>query len=166
MRQPTEQEALSRLTTLCAQSEHCSHEMTEKMRKWQLSDETQARIMEYLVRERFVDDERYCRLFVKDRIRHNKWGRRKVEQALWAKHIDSDISKKVLAEVDDEEYLSVLRPMLKSRRKQLGALSEYEANGRLVRWALGRGFTFDIIKQCLTDVDDLEEEFADDGTED
>ena len=158
MKQLTEQEALFRLTALCSQAEHCSYEMTEKMRKWQISDEAQARIMQHLVSERYVDDERYCRLFVRDKIRHNKWGRRKVEQALWAKHIDGSISKPILDEVDDEEYLAILRPMIKSRRKQMKDMSEYEANARLARWAMGRGFTFDIIRQCIDGVEELDED--------
>lgn len=162
MKQLTEQEALFRLTALCSQAEHCSYEMTEKMRKWQISDEAQARIMQHLIEERYIDDERFCRLFVKDKIRYNKWGRRKVEQALWAKHIDSSISKPILDDVDDEEYLNVLRPMIKSRRKQLQGMSEYEANARLARWAMGRGFTFDIIRQCIDGVEEVEEDATED----
>ena len=162
VKQLTEQEALFRLTALCSQAEHCSYEMTEKLRRWQISDEAQARIMQHLVSERYIDDERYCRMFVKDKIRYNKWGRRKVEQALWAKHIDSDISKTVLDEVDDEEYLNILRPMIKSRRKQMKGMSEYEANARLVRWAMGRGFTFDIIRQCIDGAEELEEDATED----
>ena len=160
MKQLTEQEALFRLTALCSQAEHCSYEMTEKMRKWQISDEAQARIMQHLVEERYIDDERFCRYFVKDKIRYNKWGRRKVEQALWAKHIDSDISKAILDEVDDEEYINILRPMIKSRRKQMKDMNEYEANARLMRWAVGRGFTFDIIRQCIDGVEEMEEDAA------
>ena len=160
MKQLTEQEALFRLTALCSQAEHCSYEMTEKMRKWQISEEAQARIMQHLVEERYIDDERFCRYFVKDKIRYNKWGRRKVEQALWAKHIDSDISKAILDEVDDEEYINILRPMIKSRRKQMKDMSEYEANARLMRWAIGRGFTFDIIRQCIDGVEEMEDDAA------
>ena len=160
MKQLTEQEALFRLTALCSQAEHCSYEMTEKMRKWQISDEAQARIMQHLVEERYIDDERFCRYFVKDKIRYNKWGRRKVEQALWAKHIDSDISKAILDEVDDEEYINILRPMIKNRRKQMKDMSEYEANARLMRWAIGRGFTFDIIRQCIDGVEEMEDDAA------
>lgn len=160
MKQLTEQEALFRLTALCSQAEHCSYEMTEKMRKWQISDEAQARIMQHLVEERYIDDERFCRYFVKDKIRYNKWGRRKVEQALWAKHIDSDISKAILDEVDDEEYINILRPMIESRRKQMKDMNEYEANARLMRWAIGRGFTFDIIRQCIDGVEEMEDDAA------
>ena len=157
MKQKTEQEAYLTLAALCAQAEHCQWEMKEKMRRWELSDETQARVMERLVRERYVDDERYARAFVKDKVRYNKWGRRKVEQALWQKHIDEDIRQRVLDEVDNEEYLTVLRLLLKQKRKTTKASSDYELNQKLLRFALSRGFTFDIVRQCL-DIDDEFEE--------
>ena len=145
----TEQDAYLTLAALCAQAEHCQWEMLEKMRRWELPEEAQARVMQRLVSERYVDDERYAQAFVKDKIRYNKWGRRKVEQALWQKHIDEEIRKRVLDEVDDEEYLSVLRPLLKQKRKSTKAQSDYELNQKLMRFALGRGFTFDIIRQCV-----------------
>ena len=149
----TENDAFLTLAALCAQAEHCQYEMLEKMRRWELPEEAQARVMAKLVKERYVDDERYAQAFVKDKIRYNKWGRRKVEQALWQKRIDEEIRNSVLNDVDDEEYLSVLRPLLKQKRKTIKAKNDYELNQKLVRFALGRGFTFDIIRQCL-DVDD------------
>ena len=149
MKEVTEQGAYLQLAQLCARSEHCQHDLTEKMRRWEMSDEAQARVMQRLVSERYVDDERYARAFVKDKVRYNKWGRRKVEQALWQKHIDEDIRQRVLDEVDDEEYLSVLRPLLKQKRKSTKANSDYELNQKLVRFAISRGFTYDIIRQCL-----------------
>lgn len=154
----SENEAYLTLAALCAQAEHCQYEMVEKMRRWELSEEVQARVMQRLVAERYVDDERFACAFVKDKIRYNKWGRRKVEQAMWAKHIDEDIRQRVLDEIDDEEYISVLRPLLKQKRKSTKANSDYELNGKLIRFAMGRGFTMDIIKQCI-DVED-EDEFV------
>lgn len=154
----TENDAYLSLAALCAQAEHCQWEMTEKMRRWEVPEDAQARIMERLVKERYVDDERFARAFVKDKIQYNKWGRRKVEQALWQKHINDDIRKHVLDEIDDKDYLTVLQPLLKQKRKSTKAQSEYELNQKLIRFAMGRGFTFDIIRQCL-DVEDMEEEY-------
>lgn len=159
MKEITEQEAYLRLTALCAQAEHCQHEMLEKMKKWELADEAQARVMERLIKERYVDDERYARAFVMDKIRYNKWGRRKVEQALWMKRIDKSIQERVLSEVDDEEYVSALRPLLKQKQRSTKAASDYELRQKLIRFALSRGFGFDIIRQCI-DVED-EDEFLD-----
>lgn len=149
----TEQEAYLQLAALCAQAEHCQREMREKMRRWELDETVQNRVLDRLVRERFVDDERYARAFVKDKIRYNKWGRRKVQQALWQKGIDSEIQRKVLDEIDEKEYLDILRPLLRQKRKSIKAQNDYDLNQKLLRFALGRGYTFDIIRQCI-DVDE------------
>ena len=154
----TEQEAYLQLEALCAQAEHCQQEMRDKMRRWELDETVQNRIIDRLIKERYVDDERYARAFVKDKIRYNKWGRRKVQQALWQKRIDADIQQRVLDEIDEKEYLDVLRPLLKQKRKSIRAANDYELNQKLARFALSRGFTFDLIRQCL-DVDD-ESEFS------
>ena len=151
----TEQEAYLQLAALCAQAEHCQQEMRDKMRRWELDETAQNRIIARLVKERYIDDERYARAFVKDKIRYNKWGRRRVQQALWQKRIDSEIQQRVLDEIDEKEYLDVLRPLLKQKRKSIRAASDYELNQKLVRFALGRGFGFDIIRQCLN-VDDID----------
>jgi regulatory protein len=151
----TEQEAYLQLAALCAQAEHCQQEMRDKMRRWELDESIQNRIIARLVKERYIDDERYARAFVKDKVRYNKWGRRKVQQALWQKHIDSDIQQRVLDEIDEKEYLDVLRPLLKQKRKSTKAANDYELRQKLVRFALGRGFGFDIIRQCLN-VDDID----------
>lgn len=160
----TEQEAYLQLAALCAQAEHCQQEMRDKMRRWELDETAQNRIIDRLIKERYVDDERYARAFVKDKIRYNKWGRRKVQQALWQKHIDADIQQQVLDEIDEKEYLDILRPLLKQKRKSIRAASDYELNQKLARFALSRGFTFDIIRQCL-DVDDESEysEYSEDS---
>ena len=130
--------------------------MLEKMRRWEIDEDAQTRIMEYLVKEKYIDDERYARFFAKDKIRYNKWGRRKVEQAMWQKHIDTDIQQRVLDEIDDDEYLLILRPLLKSKRRTVKAANNYEMNMKLIRFAMGRGFTMDIIRQCL-DNDEFDE---------
>ena len=152
----TEQEAYLQLAALCAQAEHCEQEMRDKMKRWEVDETVQNRIIDRLTKERYIDNERYARAFVKDKIRYNKWGRRKVQQALWLKRIDNDIQQRVLDEIDEKEYLDVLRPLLKQKGKSIKADSDYELNQKLVRFALSRGFTFDIIRQCLN-VDEIEE---------
>ncbi len=152
----TEQEAFLRLATLCAQAEHCEYEMLEKMRRWQLPDEAQARVMQRLVSERYVDNNRYALAFARDKVKYNKWGRRKVEQALWQKHIADDIRQQVLADISDRDYIAVLRPLLQQKRRSVKARNDYELRMKLIQFALGRGFTMDVIRQCIN-TDDAED---------
>jgi regulatory protein len=151
----TEQQAFQKLSALCARGEHCQYEMLEKMRQWEVGDESQARVMARLIGERYVDDERYARAFVHDKLAYNQWGRRKIEQALWLKRIDKSIARMVLDEIDENEYIAVLKPLLKQKRRSVSGRNEYERNLKLMKWAVGRGFTMDIIRQCMEVEDDF-----------
>ena len=73
----SENDAYLTLAALCAQAEHCQYEMLEKMRRWELPEDAQARVMQRLVSERYVDDERYTRAFVKDKVRQRALCRRR-----------------------------------------------------------------------------------------
>lgn len=156
MKEMTEQQALYKLAALCSAAEHCSWEMLEKMRRWGIPDDAQARIMEYLTREKYVDDSRYCRFFVNDKLKYNGWGRRKIEQALYLKHIGREISDPVFDAVEDEQYLETLRPMAQRKWQSIKAGSDYERSMKLIRWAMGRGYSLDIIRKCIDNLSDIE----------
>ena len=145
----TEEQVLNKLTTLCARGEHCQQEMLDKMRRWEIDESVQARVMEYLLKEKFIDEERYARCFVEEKIKFNGWGRKKVEQALYMKRIPSSIYNPILDEVDEKNYEEILRPLLETKRKTVTGKSEYEIRGKLIRFALSRGFEMDEILKVL-----------------
>ena len=151
----TEQEALQKLSALCARAEHSSGEMLEKMRRWQLSEDARERVLDRLIDEKFVDDERFARLFVREKIRFDRWGRRKIEQALYQKGVASDISRRVLDEVDDEAYVAELKKLIAAKRRSVQAQSDYEMRAKLTKYALGRGFGYNVIRQCIDGADEL-----------
>lgn len=157
MKELTEKEVLSRLQTLCARSEHCSHEMREKMMRWGVASDVQDKIVDRLIDDKFIDDERFARVFISDKLRFNHWGRRKIEQALFQKRIPKQISQPILNEITDQEYIEQLLPLIKSKRKSLSSVEDdYELRQRLVRFALQRGFTFDVIRQVIDGADDVD----------
>lgn len=158
-KQITEQQALSKLTGLCARAEHCSGEMLDKMRQWGVDEEAQARIMEYLTKNKFVDDERFARFFINDKIKYNSWGRRKIEQALWMKHIDRTVYDPIFDEVDPEEYLAQLRPIIKQKLKTTKANSDYERSMKVIKYAMSRGFEIDLIRKCINNAELLDETY-------
>lgn len=147
-----------KLTALCSRAEHCTGEMLEKMRKWGVEEDVQMRIISYLVEHKYVDDERFCTFFIRDKIKYNKWGRRKVEQALYAKRIPSDIYTPILNEIEGEDYVEVLRPLIANKRKSIKAKNDYELKMKLIKFALSRGFDMNVIQQCIGNVDEYPED--------
>lgn len=145
----SEPQALQKLAALCSRSEHSSGEIREKMRRWQLPSDAQERIVQRLVAERFIDDSRFARLFVRDRLRFASWGERKILMALRQKGIDEATAAEALGEVSDDEWLAALRSVIAAKRRTTKAASDYGLNAKLMRHALSRGFTMRLIEQCV-----------------
>ena len=154
-KQITEKEAQLRLSSLCAKAEHCSGEIAEKMQNWGLEEEAKERIINQLIKEKYIDDERFTQSFVNDKITYNKWGRRKIEQALYQKRIAKDISNKILDDVPDEEYIKILHPLLTNKMKTITGRSDYERSMKLIKYAMSRGFDMNIIRECIDNAEEL-----------
>lgn len=157
MQKITEQEALQRLTLLCSQAEHCQKEMLDKMDKWELTPEEQARIMQYLINEKYIDDTRYCRGYIHDKMAYNHWGRRKIEQMLWTKDIPRSISDPIFEKIPDSEWIDILRPLLQQKRKSTKGRNDYEINQKVIRFAISRGFLYEHIRQCIENTDEIDD---------
>ena len=155
----TEEEALNRMAAYCSAAEHCKAEVNKKLQKWGLPYEVINRIIDRLVVEKFIDEERYCRAFVNDKFRFAKWGKMKIAQGLSMKKIPSDVAWRHLNEIDEEEYLSILRDLLASKRKSIHAKDDYELNGKLMRFAVSRGFELKDIRRCI-EIPEEEEQFS------
>ncbi|MCI1683985.1 MAG: RecX family transcriptional regulator [Bacteroides sp.] len=140
MKEITETEAFSKVASYCSVAEHCSSEVIEKMRRWGLAYDSIDRVVKRLQEESYIDEERFCRAFINDKYRFAKWGKVKILQALRMKKIPDGLSMRFISEIDENEYLSILQRLLEAKKKSLRAQSEYELNGKLIRFALSRGF--------------------------
>ena len=65
--------------------------------------------------------------------------------------------RRVLDEVPDADYLAVLRPLLKARARSARGADAAALNRSLVRYALGRGFDYRLVRQCIDVPDDMED---------
>lgn len=154
--QLTDEEAFSRVASYCSAAEHCRAEINEKLQRWGIAYDTITRILNQLEAEKYIDDERYCKAFVNDKYRFSKWGKMKIAQGLYMKKIPNDVAWRYLNEIDDEEYLTILRGLLASKRKSIHAKDDYELNGKLMRFAMSRGFELKDIRRCI-DIPEEEE---------
>lgn len=136
----SESEAYSRLSALCAAAEYCTADMLKKMEKWELPEGAEERIMDRLIAEKFIDERRYARAFVRDKFRYNHWGRKRICMELGMKGIDKDVCLDALEEIDEEEYASMLKQLIESKKRTVKGKTPYEIKMKLMRFAAGRGF--------------------------
>lgn len=137
----TPEEAQAKLEALCARAEHSTGELSDRMRRWGIHSSDAEKIIVSLTYHRFVDDRRFARAYVTDKIKFAHWGKRKVYQGLRVKKIEPDIIKETLEEIDDTLYASTLEAVLRAKIASKPELMEsYEGRTRLFRFAASRGF--------------------------
>ena len=145
----TEDEARLKAESYCSASEHCIEDVIRKLEQWGAPEMAYDAILEHLKKERYVDNQRYAIAFVRDKYRFNQWGRLKIAQALKMKHIDADMIRRAMEEVDEEEYLDVLVSLLRRKLSLIKATTNYERKGKLLRFAVGHGYEIGEILQCM-----------------
>lgn len=149
----TSEEILYKLAARCSVSELCLADIEAKLNRYDLTEEEKTRILRHLVEEKYVDDERYAEAFVRDKYRFNKWGRIKIAQGLRMKGIDDETINNAMEAIDEKEYMEILRGLIAAKRKSTRGRSDYEVNGKVIRFATSRGFEFEAIRKCM-DVED------------
>lgn len=148
----TFEEAKFKAAAYCSASEHCLSEVTEKLRKWGVEDEDIPAITDYLVAEKYVDDSRFARFYVRDKFRFNKWGRYKLSMMLKSKDISGEDIDNALMEIDDDEYLTTLIDLLQAKNRTLKGGTDYEKRAKLYKFALSRGFENNAISAALKEL--------------
>lgn len=149
MKQLSESEMLHRAAAYCSASEHCIQEVENKIKTAGLTEEESDRIIARLTKEGFIDESRFARYFVNDKLRFNKWGRIKIGYELQKKGIPSDIRAEALDNIDEQEYESILLSLLKSKKKSTRGKDDRDLYTKLLRYAAGRGFESRDTNRCL-----------------
>ena len=147
----TEQEAYQRLSALCAMGERCSHDVQEKLKRMGVDEDAAERIVARLVKEGFIDEERYAQAFANDKFRYNHWGRVKIGQMLRLMGIPAALRETALDELPADEYTAILQRLARQTRPTLKARNDYELRGKLMRFLAGRGFEADEVARAIDD---------------
>ena len=144
IKEKSESEVLNAMAKYCSTCERCVQEVEKKIQAAGLSKEAQERIIGRLTQERFIDERRYCRFFVNDKFKFNKWGRIKIDYELRKKNIPNDIRQEALLGIDETEYENLLTDILKAKLKSVKGKNAYDSLQKTLRFAVGHGFESDL----------------------
>lgn len=149
MKQLTPGEALNKAAAYCTLCERCISEVTTKLTAWGVPYDEQQKIIERLQEEKFIDEERYCRAFVNDKLRFNHWGRKKILYALYEKRVPKEYVKEAIEEINEELYLNILKEVIEIKSREFKGKDDYSTRQKLMRFAASRGFEANIIMRVI-----------------
>jgi len=137
---PEQQSAYLKAAAICSRSETCTYNIQEKLKLWGLNEADSLLVIGLLKDEKYIDDERFARAYVKDKFRFNHWGKQKIEYMLRTKKINQEILELAFEEIEDEGYADELLKLLTDKAKTIKAKDQYDKRNKLMRFAMGRGF--------------------------
>ena len=153
------EKALFKAAAYCSKAEHCISEIKKKLIAWNCSEEDTEKIIKYLITEKYINEERYCRSFIRDKFRFSKWGKDKIKYNLKMKSIREDVFIDILdEEIEDENYSEILTELLKSKMRTVKYKSDFELRAKLYQFARSRGFSSNDITKAIDSLN-LKEEF-------
>ena len=141
-----ETEMLYKMAAYCARTERCPSDVRKKLTAMGATSDVEERIVARLTAERFLDEARYCRSFVEDKWRFNRWGRFKIRFELRRRNLPESLIEEALAE------------LLRRKLRAIRATSSTDRAVKLLRYAESKGFERSAVFDCIRAMkdDDIE----------
>ena len=148
----TPDQVLDKMAKYCAYQERCVKDVRDKLKTFEIPEEEKAKILDYLLDNRFVNDERFAKSFVRGKVNQSGWGVNKIRFHLIQKGIEKDIIEEALGQTDEEAYRQRLIEILKTKAKTVKADSDFEKKRKLAAYAMQKGFEGSLVWEVLKDL--------------
>lgn len=136
----TPDQVLDKMAKYCAYQERCVKDVRDKLKTFDIAQEAKDEIIDYLLDNRFVSDERFAKSFVRGKVNQSGWGVNKIRFHLVQKGIAKEIIDEALGQTDEEVYRQRLIEILKVKSKTVKAANDFEKKHKLAAYAMQKGF--------------------------
>ena len=149
----TPDQVLEKMAKYCAYQERCVKDVKDKLKSFDLPEKEKSKILDYLLDNRFVDNERFAKAFVRGKVNQSGWGVNKIRFHLMQKGIDKELIDEALGQTDEEVYRQRLIDILKTKSKTVKAASDYEKKRKLAAYAMQKGFEGPLVWEVVKEFD-------------
>ncbi len=132
-------EAVAKAEHYCAYQERCHSEVREKLFSIQAHPAEMDEIILHLIRNNFLNEERFAMAFARGKFRALQWGRIKIRLELKRRKISDTLIRQALASIEDEEYEATLKNLLEKKLRSIKGIGWQRAR-KAAAYASGKGF--------------------------
>ena len=148
----TPDQVLDKMAKYCAYQERCVKDVRDKLKTFDIPQEEKTKILDYLIDNRFVNDERFAMSFVRGKVNQSGWGLNKIRFHLMQKGIAKEVIDEALEQTDEEVYRLRLNDILKTKAKTVKAANDFEKKRKLAAYAMQKGFEGNLAWEVLKDL--------------
>ena len=146
----TAQQALQSLMRLCSRSAKSTGDALRLMRTWGVPVAEQRGVLNKLIADRYIDNRRYAEAYTREKSQLAGWGERKIAMQLRLKGVERETISAVIAELmADDSMAERLHEKLTKKLRTIKAANDYELRGKLLRYALGLGYDYDMAVEAV-----------------
>ena len=127
----------------CSRRELCKSDIKNRLLKAELSLEKIATIIQKLIDDKFIDENRFVKAFLHDKLEFQKWGLLKIKQALFFKGISEEIISEALQGIDKEKYLKKFEEIARIKLKSIKGDNKFEIDQKLLRFLASKGVSIE-----------------------
>lgn len=147
---------LNKARSYCAFQERCLSDVEAKLREWHVKPADADKVIERLMKEDYLDEERYARSFASGKFRINHWGKNKIIHELERKKVPDLIIQIGLQEIDDEEYKATLGELLTRKNREIRETDPYKRKQKLIAFGIQKGYHYGLIREVLENMQGLD----------
>ena len=143
------EQILDKMAKYCAYQERCVKDVTDRLKTFEITSKEREEILNYLIDNRFVDNNRFAKAFVRGKINQSGWGLNKIRFHLMQKGIDKALIDEALQAFDEEIYRQRLVEVLTTKAKTVKAANDFEKKRKLAAYAMQKGFEAPLVWEVL-----------------
>lgn len=140
---------LKSLRSYCDYQERTMMEVQQKLISYKLSEIHIENIIKQLIKEDYINEERYAKNFVISKLHQKKWGKIKIIYALHQKQIPEIYIEMGLNGIDEDEYIKVIKDLIKKKRKESKEPDNFKFQYKVFSYLNSKGFESDIIWRVI-----------------
>lgn len=144
-------EIKQKLANYCAYQDRCHYEVERKMKEFVLIPEAKDEIMIFLMKEDFLNEERYTRSYIRGKFYIKNWGRNKIKIHLKQKDISEKLINNCFDEIDENDYRQAIKKLYQSYYEKQKGLKDFQKRIKTTRYLLGKGYEYELIREEIED---------------
>lgn len=141
----TFEEIKQKLVQYCAYQDRCHQEVEQKMKDFLLIPEAKEEILLYLMKENYLNEERFTRSYIRGKFYMKNWGRNKIRMHLKQKGISEKLISRCMDEIDATDYEKTLRKLFETYHSKLKGLKDYQKIIKTTKYLLSKGYEYEEI---------------------
>ncbi|MDF4220514.1 regulatory protein RecX [Maribacter sp. M208] len=148
----TVQEATKKIESYCAYQDRCHKEVVAKLKDMGMIPLAIDTIIAQLIEDRFLNEERFAKSFVRGKFNIKKWGKNRIVRELKFRNISKYNITSALKEIEPQAYLTTLDDLAHKRLQQISETNIQKRRKKLADYLLYRGWESHLVYEKLQEL--------------